>query len=81
MNNSSLMENNTWDPVPLMKGRNLVKCNWVYRNKYASYGSVERHKAQLVAKGFFQVEGIDYNEKFSPVAKMISIYLVLALAT
>jgi hypothetical protein len=75
----SLMENDTWDLVPLPKGRKLVRCKWVYRTKYASDGSVERHKAQLVAKGFSQVEGIDYNETFSPVAKMNSIRLVLAL--
>jgi hypothetical protein len=61
----SLMENDTWDLVPLPKGRKLVRCKWVYITKYASDGSVERHKAQLVAKGFSQVEGIDYNETFS----------------
>jgi hypothetical protein len=77
----SLMENDTWDLVPLPKGRKLVRCKWVYRTKYASDGSVERHKAQLVANEFSQFEGIDYNETFSPVAKMISIRLVLALAT
>jgi hypothetical protein len=76
----SLMENDTWDLVPLPKGRKLVICKWVYRTKYASDGSVERHKAQLVSKGFSQVEGIDYNETFSPVAKMNSIHLVLSLA-
>jgi hypothetical protein len=77
----SLRTNDYWDLVHLVKGRKPVPCKWVYRTKYASDGSVERHKAQLVAKGFSQVEGIDYNETFSPVAKMNSICLVLALAT
>jgi hypothetical protein len=76
----SLMVNDTWVLVPLAKGRKLVRCKWVYRTKYASDGSVERHKAWLVSKGFFQVEGIDYNETFAPVEKMNSICLVLALA-
>jgi hypothetical protein len=75
----SLMENDTWDLVPLPKGRKLVRCKSVYKTKYASDGSVERHKAQLVAKGFSQVEGIDYNETFSPIAKMNSTRLVLSL--
>jgi hypothetical protein len=43
----SLMVNDTWDLVSLPKGRKLVICKWVYRTKYASNGSVERHKAQL----------------------------------
>jgi hypothetical protein len=75
----SLMENDTWDLVPLLKGRKLVRCKWVYRTKYASDGSVERHKARLVSKGFSQVEGIDYNETFSPIAKMNSITLFFPL--
>jgi hypothetical protein len=74
-----LMVNDTWDLVPLPKGRKLVRCKWFYRNKYASYGSLERNKARLVSKGFSQVEGIDYNETFSPVDKMNSIHLFLAL--
>jgi hypothetical protein len=76
----SLMEKDTWDLVPLPKGRKLVRCKWVYRTKYALDGSVERHKARLVAKGFFEVEGTDYNETFALVAKMNSIQLVLALS-
>ena len=76
----SLMVKNTWDLVPLPKGRKLVRCKWVYRTKYASDGSVERLKARLVANGFSQVEVIDSNEIFAHVAKMNSIHLVLSLA-
>ena len=65
----SLMANDTWDLVPLPKGRKLVRCKWVYKNKYASDGSVERLKERLVAKIF----------TFSPVEKMNSIHLVLSL--
>ena len=65
----SLMVNDTWDLVPLPKGIKLVRFKWVYKTKYASDGSVERLKARLVAKCFSQVEGIDYNETFAPVAK------------
>jgi hypothetical protein len=46
----SLMENDTWDLIPLPKGRKLVICKWVYITKYALDGSVERHKALLVSK-------------------------------
>jgi hypothetical protein len=42
---STLMENDTWDLVPLMKGRKLIICKWVYKTKYASDGSVEINKA------------------------------------
>ena len=49
----SLMENDTWDLVPLRKGRKLVRCKWVHRSKYASDGSVERLKAMLVSLGSY----------------------------
>ena len=75
----SLLANDTWDLVPLPKGRKLVRCKWVYNTKYGLDGKVDKHKAGLVAKGFSQVEGIDYIGTFSPVAKMNSIHLVLSL--
>ena len=74
------MANDTWDIVPLPKGIKLVICKWVYRTKYPSDGSVERLRARLVSKGFSQVEWIEYNETFAPLAKMKSIRLVLSLA-
>eukprot|EP00253_Pinus_taeda_P001426 PITA_01426 len=76
----SLLTDDTWDLVPLPKGRKLVRCKWVYRAKFGPDEKVDKHKARLVAKGFSQVEGIDYTETFSPVAKMNSIRLVLSLA-
>jgi hypothetical protein len=75
----SLLSNDTWDLVPLPKIRKLVRCKWVCRTKYGPDGKVDKHKAILVAKGFSQVEGIDYIETFAPIAKMNSIRLVLSL--
>ena len=77
---NSLMKNNTWDLVPLPKGRKVVRCKWIYRTKFAADGSVDKHKARLVAKGFSQVPSIDYTETFAPVAKMNYICLTLAIA-
>ena len=77
---NSLLANDTWDIVPLSKGKKLVRCKWVYRTKYGPDGKVDKHKAILVAKGFSEVEGIDYTETFAPVSKMNSIHLVISLA-
>jgi hypothetical protein len=78
---NSLLENQNWDLVPIPYGRKLVKCRWVYKTKSAVDGQISRYKAKLVAKGFQQVHGIDYDETFALVAKMDSIRLALAIAT
>jgi hypothetical protein len=49
---NSLLENQTWDLVPLPSGRKLVRCRWVYKTKSAMDGKINRYKARLVAKGF-----------------------------
>jgi hypothetical protein len=74
----SLLSNDTWDLVPLPKDKKLVRCKWVYRTKYRPDGKVDKRRDRLVAKGFSQVEGIEYTETFAPVAKMNSIHLVVA---
>eukprot|EP00253_Pinus_taeda_P011170 PITA_11170 len=76
---SSLLANDTWDLVPLPKGRKLVRCKWIYITKFGLDGKFDKHKARLVAKVFSQVEGIDYTETFSLIAKMNSIHFVLSL--
>jgi hypothetical protein len=76
---NSLLENQTWDLVPLPSGRKLVRCRWVYRTKSVVDGHISRYKARLVSKGFQQVHGIDYDETFTPVVKMDSICLALSI--
>jgi hypothetical protein len=77
---NSLLENQTWDLVPLPSRRKLVRCIWVYKTKSTVDGQISIYKARLVSKGFQQVYGIDYDETFSPVANMDSIRLALAIA-
>jgi hypothetical protein len=77
----SLLKNQTWDLVPLPSGRKLARCRWVYRTKSAADGQISRYKAKIFAKVFQQVHGIDYDETFTPAAKMDSIQLTHAIAT
>jgi hypothetical protein len=51
----------------------VIGTKWVYRNKLNEYGYVTRNKSRLVCKGYAQVEGIDFEETFSPVARMETI--------
>lgn len=52
---------------------------WVYKIKYGSDGIIERHKAQLFTKGFNQKEGVNFFETYSPVAKLVTIKMLLAI--
>ena len=54
---------------------------WMFKTKHRAYGSVEKHKARFVARGFSQKEGIDYDETFSPVARYTSIRTIIAIAS
>jgi hypothetical protein len=75
-----LHKNHTWDLVDLPRGKSVVWCKWVYKIKTCSDGTVDRYKARLVARGFTQEYGVDYDETFAPVARLSSVRALLAVA-
>ena len=64
----SIVRNNAWEIVPRPVGKSVVGSRWIYKVKQATDGSVEKYKARFVARGFSQIEGIDYEETFALVA-------------
>jgi hypothetical protein len=75
-----LMRRATWKIVPKPEGVNIVGSKWVFRLKKDANGNITSHRARLVAQGFTQVHGIDFDDTFAPIARMVSIRTVLALA-
>ena len=77
---AALEANHTWVLTSLPPGKHTIGCKWVYKIKFKSGGSIERYKAHLVAKWYNKLEGIDYAETFSPVAKLVIVRCFIALA-
>jgi hypothetical protein len=75
----SILKNDVWDIVPRPGGKYAVTSKWIYKIKHAADGSIEKYKARFVAKGFSQVEGVDYDDTFAPVARYSSIHTIIAL--
>jgi hypothetical protein len=73
--------NATWELVALPEDKKAIGCKWVYKVKHNANGSMSRYKARLVAKGYAQTYGIDYEETYSPIAKMTIIKAIIAMAT
>ncbi|GJZ49036.1 retrovirus-related pol polyprotein from transposon TNT 1-94 [Tanacetum coccineum] len=73
--------NKVWTLVPLPYGKIAICSKWVFGNKKDEHGTTTKNKARLVAQGYSQKEGIDYDETFAPVARMEAIRIFLAFAT
>jgi hypothetical protein len=77
---NNFTRNEVWHLVP-HPNQNVVGTKWVFRNKQDEHGVVTRNKSRLVAKGYSQVEGLDFGETYAPVARLESIRILLAYAT
>jgi hypothetical protein len=77
----SMYENQVWTLVDLPDDRQAIENKWIFKKKIDVDGNVAVYKAGLVAKGFRQVQGVDYDETFSPVAMLKSVRIMLAIVT
>ena len=75
----TLQKKDTWILVPLPNEKKFVKCKWVFSIKHKAYSSIERYRTRLAARGYTQTYGIDYQETFSPIAKLNTIRVFLSL--
>lgn len=77
----SIEENNTWSAVELPKGRTAIGCRWVFKIKRGETENDIKYKARLVAQGFTQKFGVDYDEIFAPVTRSSTFRTLLAVAS
>ena len=78
----TLQKTGTWDLIDLPSGKSAIGFKWVYKIKTRSDGTVDHYKAHLVARGFTQEYGIDYEVTFSPMARLSSVRtLIIVYAT
>ncbi|MCO5554806.1 hypothetical protein L7F22_008341 [Adiantum nelumboides] len=76
---NSIIANETWELIELPQGKHALSCKWVYKKKHTTEDPEPKYKTRLVAKGFKQKRGVDFDEIFSPVVKMTTLRLVLGL--
>lgn len=77
---SSIIKNKTWELVDLPKGAKPIGLKWIFKIKRNSDGTINKHKLRLVAKGYIQRHGIDFEEVFAPVARIETIRLIISIA-
>ncbi|GKE15676.1 pol polyprotein, partial [Tanacetum coccineum] len=76
----SILQNHTWELVDLPPGCKPLGYKWIFKKKMKADGTIDKYKARLVIKGYRQREGLDYFDTYSPVTRITSIRMVLAIA-
>ena len=76
-----ILHNHTWELVGLPSGCKPLSSEWIFKRKRKVDGSIDKYKARLVIKGYRQTEGLDYFDMYSPMMRINSTRMVLAIAT
>ncbi|GJX90506.1 retrovirus-related pol polyprotein from transposon TNT 1-94 [Tanacetum coccineum] len=77
---NQFIANDVWELVPLPMSQSVIRTKWVFKNKLYENSILSSNKARLVAQGYNQQEGIDYDETYAPVARLESFRILLAIA-
>ena len=77
---NQFVRNDVWELVPRPKEAHVISTKWIFKNKTDEDSEIIRNKSRLVAQGYTQVEGVDFDESFAPVARLESIRILLSIA-
>ena len=77
---NQFVRNDVWELVPRLENVHVIDTKWIFKNKTDEDGVIIQNKSQLVAQGYTQVEGVDFDESFFPIARLESIRILMSIA-